>query len=130
MRAQLITYIEVGFSFECDAGSYFSRLSYTGPLLCDQAPSSSNATNDIPEPDGFPDAPEPTMCCGSGCGNCIWIQYADAIADYYERNAPPNVDGKTLSREAKLEAMKEQLDRHVDDPNLKAYLWMEIQSKA
>ena len=28
--------------------------------------------------------PEPTSCCGRGCGGCVWESYDDALMFWYE----------------------------------------------
>lgn len=63
--------------------------------------------------------PEPANCCGSGCQNCAWLKYADDLLDYY----------KELDK--KQEGITRILDEieKLDDPNLKAYLKMEINFK-
>ncbi|XP_045123426.1 uncharacterized protein LOC123511520 isoform X2 [Portunus trituberculatus] len=53
----------------------------------------------------------PTTCCGSGCPNCVWVEYAEKLADLY-------CDGG-------LEAER-TIERDVTDPNLKAYILMEV----
>ncbi|XP_063869344.1 oxidoreductase-like domain-containing protein 1 isoform X2 [Scylla paramamosain] len=53
----------------------------------------------------------PTTCCGSGCPNCVWVEYAEKLADLY-------CDGG-------LEAER-TIERDVMDPNLKAYILMEV----
>lgn len=57
----------------------------------------------------------PTTCCGSGCPNCVWVEYAEKLADHY-------CDGG-------LEAER-IIEKEVTDPNLKAYILMEVRLKA
>lgn len=57
----------------------------------------------------------PTTCCGSGCPNCVWVEYAEKLADHY-------CDGG-------MEAEK-IIEKEVTDPNLKAYILMEVRLKA
>jgi len=54
----------------------------------------------------------PTNCCMSGCANCVWIQYAEELAKFYE-------DGGEKARKAIEE---------IDDPMMKAFLQMELKS--
>ncbi|KAG0729472.1 Oxidoreductase-like domain-containing protein 1 [Chionoecetes opilio] len=58
---------------------------------------------------------QPTTCCGSGCANCVWVEYAERLADHY-------CDGGH-------EAQK-MIEREVTDPSLKAYILMEVRLKA
>lgn len=56
----------------------------------------------------------PVCCCMSGCDKCVWLAYADELVDYYSE-ATPHVF--------------EAIEKHVDDPNLKAYLLFELKAK-
>ncbi|CAG5051668.1 unnamed protein product [Parnassius apollo] len=53
----------------------------------------------------------PTACCRSGCANCVFIIWAEALASKME-NAGPDITEKIL--------------KMVDDPSMKAYLEMEL----
>ena len=57
----------------------------------------------------------PTTCCGSGCPNCVWVEYAEKLADYY---ADGGVEAEKI------------IERDVTDPSLKAYILMEVRLKA
>ncbi|KAI6183242.1 Oxidoreductase-like domain-containing protein [Aphelenchoides bicaudatus] len=71
----------------------------------------------------FPEAPKPELCCGSGCYNCVWIQYADEVAKYFD-------DHPAIERTPdKWDKIKQLLDANVPDPNLKTYLAMEMEHK-
>ena len=55
----------------------------------------------------------PTSCCMSGCANCVWIQYAEQLVEIYKDNG---------------EATRNTL-KNIQDPNMKAFLQMELQIK-
>lgn len=58
---------------------------------------------------------EPTTCCMSGCANCVWIEYAEQV-----KSILAGSDSKQVSQMI--------LDK-IQDPNMKAFLSMELKSK-
>ncbi|XP_037090593.1 oxidoreductase-like domain-containing protein 1 [Pollicipes pollicipes] len=63
------------------------------------------------------DAPppeQPTICCMSGCANCVWIEYAERLAAHYR-------DGGEAGRRA--------IEANVTDPSLKAFLLLELRTR-
>lgn len=60
------------------------------------------------------DLTEPTNCCMSGCANCVWIQYAEKLSAVLE--------------ESEVDVQKLIIDK-VQDPNMKAFLSMELRFK-
>lgn len=55
------------------------------------------------------------QCCGSGCPNCVWVQYAEKLVEQYRK------DGIK-------EAMK-KISEEVEDPTLRSFIKIELQSK-
>lgn len=62
----------------------------------------------------------PGTCCGTGCQNCVWLQYADDLLKYYQKS---RANTKENLEKALIEIEKLQ------DENLKAYLLMELKQK-
>jgi len=60
------------------------------------------------------DLVEPTNCCMSGCANCVWIQYAERLSDAME--------GSDLN-------LQRTILEKVQDPNMKAFLTMELRCR-
>ncbi|KAK6643397.1 hypothetical protein RUM43_004902 [Polyplax serrata] len=54
---------------------------------------------------------EPQNCCMSGCANCVWVAYAEEVAKIL------NDGGETA---------KKKIMEHVKDPNLRAFLMLEL----
>ena len=49
-----------------EAQNFLNRLNQTGSSSSPQRPPSL-----------------PTTCCMSGCANCVWLDYADEVVEYY-----------------------------------------------
>ena len=61
--------------------------------------------------------PIPVTCCGSGCQNCVWVEYAERLLDYYK--------GKYSNGEAGLRKALTEIEK-LEDENLKTFIKMEI----
>lgn len=57
---------------------------------------------------GLPEAP--TTCCMSGCPNCVWLDYAEKLSEYFK-------DGGKRAME--------ELNEKVSDENIKAFIMHE-----
>lgn len=81
-------------------------------LVCNQRLSSkvhveaSQRNDAIKQPPPEP----PSVCCESGCPNCVWIQYADELIQYCGD---------------KSEAQKKVMSQ-IKDPQVRAFVQMEI----
>lgn len=64
-------------------------------------------------PPKLPD--EPTTCCMSGCANCVWIEYAEQV--------------KNILADSDSEKVSQMILDKIQDPNMKAFLSMELKSK-
>ena len=63
--------------------------------------------------------PPTNLCCEEGCVNCVWIEYVDSLMKEYAK--------KNLSLD--IEDILKEVDKEVDDPNIRAYIKLEIKSK-
>ena len=61
----------------------------------------------------------PTTCCNSGCSNCVWLDYADAMVAFYSAR------GQGVALNDLLATMRS----NVDDPMVKTFIEMELKSK-
>ena len=68
------------------------------------------STKDIP-------ADPPTTCCMSGCANCLWLDHAEDLIQYYDKKGLSNT--KVL----------EEIENQVSDPMIKAFVMLEIKSR-
>ena len=68
----------------------------------------------------IPIIPDEVLCCGSGCQNCVWLEYAEKLLNYYGTNYASSNEGihKAISEIEKL-----------NDQNLKSFLLMEMRMK-
>uniref|UniRef100_A0A0N5AD47 Oxidoreductase-like domain-containing protein n=1 Tax=Syphacia muris TaxID=451379 RepID=A0A0N5AD47_9BILA len=62
-----------------------------------------------------PEAPDPMMCCGSGCLNCVWIEYGVQRAFYYS--------------DQPIENTLQEIDENVYDQCLREYIKREIRKR-
>ncbi|KAK0400255.1 hypothetical protein QR680_003424 [Steinernema hermaphroditum] len=62
-----------------------------------------------------PDAPFPEECCGRGCANCVWIDYADELMEFFDKGG--------------AEEARRIIEDKVEDVNLRTYLLMELRRK-
>ena len=75
---------------------------------CPNRLNSTDITEQLPKL--LPPVEPPVVCCGSGCQNCVWIQYAEDLASRYQ-------DGGQKAMDA--------IER-IDDPVLRSFLLAEI----
>lgn len=78
-------------------------LESTDKSLANKVEATSQETNDAPPP------PLPDMCCMSGCPNCVWIEHAENLVNFYHDH----------------EAAKAAID-NIPDESLKAFLRIEL----
>ncbi|KAK6624070.1 hypothetical protein RUM43_004612 [Polyplax serrata] len=55
--------------------------------------------------------PEPSHCCKSGCANCVWIKYAQEVAQLFD-------NGDMIA--------KKKIMEKVEDPQLRAFLFTQL----
>ncbi|KAJ8984670.1 hypothetical protein NQ317_015761 [Molorchus minor] len=78
----------------------------------DENASQDGKINKVKKERQYPE--EPSTCCMSGCANCVWIEYAEALTEYFK-------DGGD-------QALKE-INEKVTDPNIKSFLLHELRMR-
>ena len=66
-----------------------------------------------------PEAPSASMCCMSGCANCVWLEHADEVVKYYS-----NKKGKL-----DVDALLKQVEEQIEDEMMKAFIKTELKFK-
>ena len=61
----------------------------------------------------------PSTCCMSGCANCVWLDYAEEMVRYYDN----------IGQSMDYDKLLQTVDTNVEDPMVKAFLRMELNSK-
>lgn len=74
----------------------------------DKENSKSNSTEEKPS---IRPPEEPTTCCMSGCPNCVWLEYAEKLTEYYKDGGEKSI---------------KEINEKITDPSIKAYLLHEI----
>ncbi|XP_037571943.1 oxidoreductase-like domain-containing protein 1 [Dermacentor silvarum] len=70
-------------------------------------PSEGSANGTAAEP---PVPPGKDECCGSGCSNCVWLDYAEGLVEFYK-------DGEARAAEAVAK---------IPDPNVRQFVKTEL----
>ena len=67
---------------------------------------------------------EPLNCCGSGCSNCVWVDYFKELNEYNANvaAAAAAADGDVAEEPGSAEAMLSQTPPPTVDPGLQAWL--------
>ncbi|CAG9534215.1 unnamed protein product [Cercopithifilaria johnstoni] len=63
-----------------------------------------------------PEPPDPATCCGSGCANCVWIEYVTELMRYHSDRPSHEI----LS----------EIDRAVSNIGLREFVKAEIRTRA
>ena len=61
----------------------------------------------------------PTTCCMSGCANCVWLDYAEDMVKYYKKRGEHVPKDKILK----------EIESHLSDPMVKAFVLLELKFK-
>ncbi|XP_019761019.1 oxidoreductase-like domain-containing protein 1 [Dendroctonus ponderosae] len=94
-----------------DAKSTLNGLSLQGNS--DDSHSLENHENMSPPSIQAPE--EPATCCMSGCANCVWLEYAEKLTEYYRDGGETSV---------------KEINEKITDPSIKAYLLFEIRMRS
>ena len=63
--------------------------------------------------------PPTNLCCMEGCVNCVWIEYVENMAKEYSRK----------NQILDIQEIIDQIENDISDPNLKAFIILEVKSK-
>ncbi|VDN53022.1 unnamed protein product [Dracunculus medinensis] len=63
-----------------------------------------------------PEPPGPLSCCGSGCANCVWIEYGTKLVSYYSHRH--------------IDHILNEIESQISNPVICEFIKSEIRSKA
>ncbi|CAF2758694.1 unnamed protein product [Rotaria sp. Silwood2] len=64
----------------------------------------------------YSDLIPPTTCCMSNCANCVWISFAEEVAQRYPHSS--------------IEVIDDVLKRYIDDKSFREFLEFEIRARS
>ncbi|CAH8523297.1 unnamed protein product [Schistosoma turkestanicum] len=83
--------------------------------------------------DSAPEPPQRSYCCGTGCPNCVWIEYAENLLQYHmKRIEKSNNETCSKDKDEFLGEIVTQLEKEInqiEDLNLRTFLLTEVAAK-
>ncbi|GAA57610.1 hypothetical protein CSKR_203915 [Clonorchis sinensis] len=76
-----------------------------------------------------PTPPEEVYCCGTGCANCVWLDYADRYFAYF---LECGTDMRNATKKAELDTVVTNIREHISkisDVSMRSYLMMELETR-
>ncbi|KAA3672015.1 uncharacterized protein DEA37_0010329 [Paragonimus westermani] len=75
-----------------------------------------------------PPPPNDEDCCGTGCVNCVWLQYADCLFSYHRSTLRSAELESVHSLSDALHNIRQEIEK-IENPYARAFLMVELNSR-